>query len=136
MTDIAIRVENLSELYRIGRAPHSAVLRDSLRSRHDTLRDALVDSLPRVIVREVLTVETQAQSSDFHWSSSFSRALRRAIRRQAGLRARIERALRQLAEDPCPRHRGNWTRASISSRTWARSGAKEATTLSSLPSCL
>jgi hypothetical protein len=49
MTDIAIRVENLSKRYRIGRALHSAVLRDSLRSqRHDTLRDALADSLPRI----------------------------------------------------------------------------------------
>jgi hypothetical protein len=49
MTDIAIRVENLSKLYpsgalragHIGRAPHSAALRDSL-------RDALVDVLPRI----------------------------------------------------------------------------------------
>jgi mRNA-degrading endonuclease YafQ of YafQ-DinJ toxin-antitoxin module len=34
------------------------------------------------------------------WSSGFTRAFRRAARRQPGLRARIERALRQLAEDP------------------------------------
>jgi len=42
MTDIAIRVENLSKLYHIGRA----------RQRHDTLRDALVDAftfLPRIL---------------------------------------------------------------------------------------
>jgi lipopolysaccharide transport system ATP-binding protein len=35
MTDIAIRVENLSKLYHIGKA----------QQRHDTLRDALVDGL-------------------------------------------------------------------------------------------
>jgi ABC-type polysaccharide/polyol phosphate transport system ATPase subunit len=38
MTDIAIRVENLSKLYHIGRA----------QQRHDTLRDALVNALPRI----------------------------------------------------------------------------------------
>jgi lipopolysaccharide transport system ATP-binding protein len=38
MSDIAIRVENLSKRYRIGRA----------QQRHDTLRDALVDFLPRM----------------------------------------------------------------------------------------
>jgi len=38
MTDIAIRVENLSKLYHIGRA----------QQRHDTLRDALVSALPRI----------------------------------------------------------------------------------------
>ena len=38
MTDIAIRVENLSKLYTIGRA----------KQRHDTLRDALVHALPRM----------------------------------------------------------------------------------------
>ena len=39
MTDIAIRVENLSKLYHIGKA----------QQRHDTLRDALVDGfLPRI----------------------------------------------------------------------------------------
>jgi len=38
MSDIAIRVENLSKLYHIGRA----------QQRHDTLRDALVDALPRI----------------------------------------------------------------------------------------
>ncbi len=38
MTDIAIRVENLSKLYKIGKA----------QKRHDTLRDALTDLLPRV----------------------------------------------------------------------------------------
>ena len=37
MTDIAIHVENLSKLYRIGRA----------QQRHDTLRDALVSTLKR-----------------------------------------------------------------------------------------
>lgn len=35
MTDIAIRVENLSKMYRIGRA----------KQRHDTLRDLMVDTL-------------------------------------------------------------------------------------------
>lgn len=39
MTDIAIRVENLSKLYRIGAA----------QVRHDTLRDALVNALPRIL---------------------------------------------------------------------------------------
>ena len=39
MTDIAIRVENLSKLYTIGRA----------QQRHDTLRDALVNALPRIL---------------------------------------------------------------------------------------
>ena len=38
MTDIAIRVENLSKLYTIGRS----------QQRHDTLRDALVHALPRI----------------------------------------------------------------------------------------
>ena len=38
MSDIAIRVENLSKLYHIGRA----------QQRHDTLRDALVSVLPRI----------------------------------------------------------------------------------------
>ena len=38
MDDIAIRVENLSKLYRLGRA----------QQRHDTLRDALVGALPRI----------------------------------------------------------------------------------------
>jgi len=37
MTDIAIRVENLSKLYHIGRA----------QQRHDTLRDALVSTFKR-----------------------------------------------------------------------------------------
>jgi lipopolysaccharide transport system ATP-binding protein len=41
MTDIAIRVENLSKQYKIGRA----------QQRHDTLRDALVDSLQSPIQR-------------------------------------------------------------------------------------
>jgi len=38
MTDIAIRVENLSKLYTIGRS----------QQRHDTLRDAMVHALPRI----------------------------------------------------------------------------------------
>jgi len=38
MTDIAIRVEHLSKLYHIGRA----------QQRHDTLRDAPVNTLPRI----------------------------------------------------------------------------------------
>jgi len=37
MTDLAIRVENLSKLYHIGRA----------QQRHDTLRDALVSTFKR-----------------------------------------------------------------------------------------
>ena len=39
MSDIAIRVENLSKLYHIGRA----------QQRHDTLRDALTDFWPRIL---------------------------------------------------------------------------------------
>ena len=38
MSDIAIRVENLSKLYTIGRS----------QQRHDTLRDAMVHALPRI----------------------------------------------------------------------------------------
>ena len=38
MTDIAIRVENLSKLYHIG----------ALRQRNDTLRDALSGVMPRI----------------------------------------------------------------------------------------
>jgi hypothetical protein len=38
LSDIAIRVENLSKLYHIGKA----------QKRHDTLRDALADVLPRI----------------------------------------------------------------------------------------
>ncbi|MBM3129903.1 MAG: ABC transporter ATP-binding protein [Chloroflexi bacterium] len=38
MSDIALRVENLSKLYKIGKAQR----------RHDTLRDALTDLLPRI----------------------------------------------------------------------------------------
>ena len=34
------------------------------------------------------------------WSSSFTRAFRRAVARRPGLRAEAERALRQLADDP------------------------------------
>jgi len=34
------------------------------------------------------------------WSSGFTRAFRRTVRRQPGLRVKIERTLRQLAEDP------------------------------------
>jgi mRNA-degrading endonuclease YafQ of YafQ-DinJ toxin-antitoxin module len=34
------------------------------------------------------------------WSSSFTRAFRHAVRLQLGLRPKIERTLRQLAEDP------------------------------------
>ncbi len=34
------------------------------------------------------------------WSAAFVRALRRAIRRRPDLQARVERTLRQLAEDP------------------------------------
>jgi len=34
------------------------------------------------------------------WSSGFTRALRRAIRRQPGLHARAEHTLRQLATNP------------------------------------
>lgn len=34
------------------------------------------------------------------WSSSFTRAFRRVIRRRPGLRPTIEHTLRQLAEDP------------------------------------
>ena len=34
------------------------------------------------------------------WSSGFTGAFRRTVRRQPGLRTTIERALRQLAEDP------------------------------------
>jgi len=41
MTDIAIRVENLSKLYRIGKAQR----------RHDTLRDAIVDAFKRFNVK-------------------------------------------------------------------------------------
>lgn len=42
--DIASRVENLSKLYHIGRA----------RQRHDTLRDALVDTFQRWNVHTLL----------------------------------------------------------------------------------
>jgi len=34
------------------------------------------------------------------WSSSFVRALKRRIRRQPSLRDKVERTLRQLAQDP------------------------------------
>ena len=34
------------------------------------------------------------------WSSSFARALKRRMRRQPSLRDRVERTLRQLAEEP------------------------------------
>ena len=34
------------------------------------------------------------------WSAAFRRAFKRAVRRQPALRSRVERALRQLAEDP------------------------------------
>jgi hypothetical protein len=39
MSDIAIRVDHLSKLYHLGRA----------QQRHDTLRDALVAALPRIL---------------------------------------------------------------------------------------
>jgi addiction module RelE/StbE family toxin len=34
------------------------------------------------------------------WSSAFVRAFKRAVRRQPNLQARVERTLKQLAEDP------------------------------------
>lgn len=34
------------------------------------------------------------------WSAAFSRALKRAVRRQPALQAKIERTLQQLAKDP------------------------------------
>ncbi len=34
------------------------------------------------------------------WSAAFVRAFKRAVRRQPELRARVERTLQQLAEDP------------------------------------
>lgn len=34
------------------------------------------------------------------WSSSFVQALKRKVRRQPGLRNRVEQTLRQLADDP------------------------------------
>jgi len=34
------------------------------------------------------------------WSSTFVRAFKRAVRRQPGLRVRVEHTLQQLAEDP------------------------------------
>lgn len=34
------------------------------------------------------------------WSAAFVRALKRAVRRQPELQARVERTLQQLAEDP------------------------------------
>ncbi len=34
------------------------------------------------------------------WSAAFVHAFKRAVRRQPALRARVERALQQLAEDP------------------------------------
>lgn len=51
MTDIAIRVENLSKLYHIGKS----------QERHDTLRDALVSTFKRS------NVQTSESSTD-HWA--------------------------------------------------------------------
>jgi lipopolysaccharide transport system ATP-binding protein len=56
MSDIAIRVENLSKLYHLGRA----------QQRHDTLRDALVAALPRV-PRISRKGEVNSSNSDNSW---------------------------------------------------------------------
>jgi len=56
MTDIVLRVENLSKSYRIGRA----------RARHDTLRDALAGMWPRI------SRITQREHSDNSSNSSNS----------------------------------------------------------------
>jgi lipopolysaccharide transport system ATP-binding protein len=69
MTDIAIRVENLSKRYRIGRALHSAGLRDSLRSqRHDTLRDTLADTLPRILRKHNSFNSSNSWQNDHIWA--------------------------------------------------------------------
>ena len=52
MSDLAIRVENLSKLYHIGKAQR----------RHDTLRDAIVDAFKRWNVR------TLERSDDTLWA--------------------------------------------------------------------
>ncbi len=66
MSNIAIRVENLSKLYHICR----------VRQRHDTLRDALVDLLPRISridtkenkIREIRANSWQKESDDTLWA--------------------------------------------------------------------
>ncbi len=58
MSDIAIRVENLSKLYRIGRA----------QQRHDTLRDALVSTFQRFNVQRSNVQRSNVQRSDELWA--------------------------------------------------------------------
>ena len=58
MTNIAIRVENLSKLYTIGRS----------QQRHDTLRDALVHALPRMT-----RISRKDQDNSSHSSHSWQK---------------------------------------------------------------
>ncbi len=58
MSDIAIRVENLSKLYHIG----------ALQQRHDTLRDALVSTFQRFNVQRSNVQRSNVQRSDELWA--------------------------------------------------------------------
>ena len=59
MTDIAIRVENLSKKYRLGET-----------IRHDTLRDALVNALPRIT--RMARRNNNSSNSSNSWQESSS----------------------------------------------------------------
>jgi len=56
MNDIAIRIENLSKLYHIGK----------LQQQHDTLRDALVELNPLPRIRRVLRIGNSDNSSNLY----------------------------------------------------------------------
>src|SRR6266542_750961 len=58
MSNIAIRVENLSKLYKIG----------ARRNRHDTLRDHLMYSIKSLISRNGRGSGLTSQSSDYIWA--------------------------------------------------------------------
>ena len=58
MTDIVLRVENLSKSYRLGRA----------RARHDTLRDALVGIWPRLVRKGNSCNSCNSWPSDLIWA--------------------------------------------------------------------
>ena len=62
MTDIAIRVENLSKLYHIG----------ALRQRNDTLRDALTGILPRISLISRMKKQNNPSNPSNQWQSTGS----------------------------------------------------------------
>ena len=85
MTDIAIRVENLSKLYTIGRA----------QQRHDTLRDALVNALPRISRKG----QANSSNSSHSWQKEGSNS---SDSRNSWQESTYLWALRDVSFEACP----------------------------------